>query len=421
MEELGGLLCVKNAAQLVARNPLTGLGITAGTTVASAVSLYGAWSTWIHFDRDGFSDNPLIPPVVAWMNGWLAFTVVRTVVAFLELVVGILTFFSEWYVKSQNDGKLFRWRLRWPEESLNAFATFFDMLLIMLGFFYFVVQTDCRDLNHSDKVIVGTTLITLNLIWKVVVFVVELSISLGCCGCTEPSLRDMVPKLVMNTVCCRFILWPLLIVSGIVLLSLLSILIQDTKSFKTSSIHVMRSDPHTVFFSITDLPANGTNNLTFIEALPLEPSTINGTESPENTIYCLSTFRYDSDSYEFTFNVAYIDLNASTENNLCICIPNHKVCEPHYDDLYYGHPSDGDPYRCFRRAAKLVGVDKENSPTRDRDADVHCTCDGVPLFPASTVGSSDSGNGSASASASGSGTVSGAHSSSGSGLTPQFM
>ncbi len=323
----------------------------------------------------------------------------------MKLITGIVASSNEVYVfytKDDNNNQQFqdstssfspstilgsaaesvRFALRFPEELLKATDIIFAAVLLILGFFYYAVQSDCMDLNNIDEVIIGTVVITVRLIVNFVNSVVMFGFHSGTCNWC-----NLLPKLIANLICfCSDILVPFLMLSGLVQFGLLVSLLEPVKSFERSSIQVMRSEPYMVYFSITDLPTDETESITVTEALPLDMPGVD-----TNITYCLATFRYDSDSYEFVFNIALIDLNATMETNTCVCIPNHELCEPFYDNLYYGYSSDGAPYKCFVRAAALVGVDKENSPTRDKESEVHCTCEELPILLGS--GSSSEHNG----------------------------
>ncbi len=75
--ELGTVCCEAtetfvSSQQKTAVKAICGFVTTFGIAVVSVFLLVGEWTVWTHFNRDGFSDNPLIPPTVPWMDIWLA-------------------------------------------------------------------------------------------------------------------------------------------------------------------------------------------------------------------------------------------------------------------------------------------------------------------------------------------------------------
>ncbi len=195
---------------------------------------------------------------------------------------------------------------------------------------------------------------------------------------------------------CKFVVAPgfclvdavlkfIILIAGLVAIGLTISLLDESAD---DNLKVLRSSPEPrEFVNITEIVDKGT--VSFIDRFNLVPSTPVNTTLPVidfNTTVCRVVFRYDSDSSEVLHNFALIDVAAMAVNGSCMCnIESQDLCNPFYDDLFYGFtetlttddPDDSDvgfrPYKCFDRSV-FIGIDRDNSPRRDRDLTVPCVC-----------------------------------------------
>ena len=358
--------------------------------------LYSSWRVWVQFEINGISEEPLIPPKSIWVDAWLAFVVVGSLLAILAFVNGIVGLCFEGcqlFGKPRDEpGCTYGCNTKTREEILGFLYLLFKSLpIIILSYLYFIVQSSCKELNHINHVVLSEVATTSAVLFQIMRTVYWLCRRHGvCCDwCYHTNDRedpdtdevcwlknDSPPVCFKSCIVPGFfvlniILELLVLISGVVALALtVDLVIQDDSV--SDRLHVVRSDPSfgsTPLFRVPDLVENGTLSLT--EEFIFEDGT---------TTYCQGTFVYDSDANEIFYNVANLDRNGTN----CTCTTNHEQCNSFYDNLFYGfsepndsEPGDSDnfrPYECFEMAS-LLGIHKDNTPGLDTSIDVDCDCE----------------------------------------------
>ena len=374
--------------------------------------LHADWRVWVVFRERGISEEPLIPPTSSWMDFWVAFCAVATLLALLGVINDIIgLIISGISYCSDNDPPregawlcLYGCSCATRREVISLLYLLFKSIpLIILSYFYFVVQEDCRQLNNIDEVFLSEISTTLRVLWHFFISIYWLFRRFGwCCNFCYPTSKNALgPSEVCQfdpdyndsdtckTIhkCCLFPVFYitslafhlLVVVAGVVVFALTADLLNISS---TNQPEILRSNPPMPVLNVTAIVANG--NMSIVEEFPILDPDEAFLLGP---LTCFAVFKYDESSSTILLNFAFVNRNATALNETCDCVPNDSNCQPLYEpgNLFYGFSQPDSqptsqpvspnfqPYSCFARSY-LIGISRDNFPQLDSSLPVDCEC-----------------------------------------------
>ncbi len=399
---------------------LTILGFAVHTSI-TVWDLYADWRVWVDFERDGISDSALLPPSTSWMDFWLAFTVTGTFLALVSFLTGVVSVVlavrgllgKKPVTEPVWCGCIFGCSSTTREEILSfLYLLLEDTPLLILAYFYYIVQKDCKELNNINMVLLSEASTTLSIGWRIMRLIFRAMRRFGlCCDFCYSShdRNDTGPEELCPCEgdkkapkACRYAIAPglcgldavlkfVVFVAGFVAIGLTISILDESAD---DNVKVLRSSPRTDLVNVSEVVERGI--VSFIEAFALEAASPNAT--PSDLTVCRIVFYYDSHSHEVLHNFALVDLGATSSD--CNCTENHDLCRPFYDDLFYGFtetlevnsPDDSDigfrPYKCYDNSL-FIGLDRSNDPPLDTNLPIPCECPETNLTSPITVKAED--------------------------------